>query len=129
MDDKPRRIGFSFSLRTLFVLVTLFGCAMGWVVYSLNWIRQRREFCTRPDAEVLVAANGDYPRAPAYLWLFGEKGRDMIRIIVDFPRWPEAAPAIPTDRKRTVEEQALLDHAKSLFPEAEVQEVSHTYVL
>jgi hypothetical protein len=127
MDDKPRRIWLRFSLRTLFVLVTLFGCAMGWIAYSLNWIRQRRELCTRPDVEVLVIADGDYPQAPAFLWLFGEKGRGIIRIIVDYPLWPEAA--VPADRKRTIEEQALLDRAKDLFPEAEVQEVSRQYML
>jgi hypothetical protein len=127
MEDKLRRIWFRFSLRTLFVLVTLFGCAMGWVAYSLNWIRQRREFCARPDVEALVVADGDYSQAPAFLWLFGEKGRGIIRIIIDLPVWPEAV--VPADRKRTVEEQTLLDHAKNLFPEAEVQEVSHTYML
>jgi hypothetical protein len=83
MDDKPRRIWFRFSLRTLFVLITLFACTMGWIAHSLNWIRQRRELCTRPDVEVLVNADGDYPQAPAFLWLFGEKGRGIIRIIVD----------------------------------------------
>ena len=39
---KPRR--FRFSLRTLFVVVTLVGC---WLGYQLNWIRQRHDMLPR----------------------------------------------------------------------------------
>ena len=39
---KPRR-RFRFSLRTMFVLVTV-GCFfLAWLVYHLDWIRQRRD--------------------------------------------------------------------------------------
>jgi len=37
MRFRPR-----FSLRTLFVLVTLAGIACAWVAYQLDWIRQRK---------------------------------------------------------------------------------------
>jgi hypothetical protein len=36
----PRRRWFAFSLRALFVVVTVFGC---WLGYQLNWIRERHE--------------------------------------------------------------------------------------
>ena len=33
-----------FSLRTLFLLITLIGIPLGWVTSQLNWIRQRHDF-------------------------------------------------------------------------------------
>jgi hypothetical protein len=39
MTPAPKGRWFRFSLRTLFVVVTVFGCWMG---YEVNWIRQRR---------------------------------------------------------------------------------------
>ena len=40
-ETKPKRRWFTFSLRTLFVLVTVL-CV--WLGYQVNWIWQRREF-------------------------------------------------------------------------------------
>ena len=37
-ETKPKRRWFRFSLRTLFVLVTIIGKRLG---YSFNWIRQK----------------------------------------------------------------------------------------
>ena len=37
----PKRRWPQFSLRTLFVVVTVFGC---WLGYQLNWIQQRKGF-------------------------------------------------------------------------------------
>lgn len=41
----PRRRWFRFSLRTLFVVVTLL-CVLlgGWMSYQLNWIRRRHDY-------------------------------------------------------------------------------------
>jgi hypothetical protein len=36
----PKRRWFAYSLRTLFVVVTVFGCWLGW---NINIVRQRRE--------------------------------------------------------------------------------------
>ena len=62
-----------FGLRTLFVLVTIVAC---WLGYSMNWIHQRREALASgtmqvsgPDVALFFP-----PRAPGGLWLFGEKG-------------------------------------------------------
>jgi hypothetical protein len=59
---------FQFSLRSLFVLVTLVAIFCG---YQMNWIRHRHEFLKRAGVQVHV--NDDVP-APRGLWLFGEKG-------------------------------------------------------
>ena len=40
----PRRRWFRFSLRTLFVVVTVLGC---WLGYQLNWIRERHAVLAR----------------------------------------------------------------------------------
>ena len=74
---KPRR-WFRFSLRTLFVLVTLF-CV--WLGYQLNWVRQRREEikCERVEAghtQMCFQTSAEPPtyQAPALLRFFGECG-------------------------------------------------------
>jgi hypothetical protein len=127
MTPAPKRRWFRFSLRTLFVVVTISGIALGWVAYQLNWIRQRRELVHRTDIEALMWADGDYPTAPGLMWLFGEQGYDIIEIIVDLPIDPTID--VPPDRERTETETALLERARSLFPEAEVvKEVSLAYM-
>jgi hypothetical protein len=125
MTPAPKRHWFRFSLRTLFVVVTVFGC---WLGYELNWIRQRRELMSRPNVEALVWATEppSWPRAPGLLGLFGEKGRHQIKIVVDLPLAP--TDEVPLDRQRTADEQALLERAKSLFPEADAFEVSLAYM-
>ena len=39
MDEKPKRRWFSFSLRTMFVVVTIFGVWLGW---QLKIVRERK---------------------------------------------------------------------------------------
>ena len=94
----PKRRWFRWSLRTMFVVVTLFAV---WLGYSLNWIRERdkilapcREFDWHkktPQTFNYVVGSGNpvglwiydadddqvemrLMRAPAMLWLFGELG-------------------------------------------------------
>ena len=49
MDSQPRRHWFRFSLRTLFVLVTLVACWLGW---QMKFIRDRKEM------RAWIVANG-----------------------------------------------------------------------
>ncbi len=86
-DTKPKRRWFRFSLWTLFVLVTIIGVGAGWVLYQLNWIRQRHELIAacghQPmiamfyNGETSVVSNGAIlftaPDPPWSLRLFGEK--------------------------------------------------------
>jgi hypothetical protein len=67
-----RRRWTRYSLRTLFVLLTLVCVYLGW---AMNWIRQRREFLNRPDVASFEYAS---VRAPGTLWLFGEKGVEQL---------------------------------------------------
>lgn len=80
----PRRRWSAFSLQTLFVVVALLATPLGWVAYSLNWIRQRHEFREHHVAlEFPTVLRGPsffemeecQPEAPGCLWIFGERGQ------------------------------------------------------
>jgi len=80
-DPVPKRRWLRFGLRTLFVVMTVFGCWMG---YSVNWISQRHAFLAQPD--MIYEFNDTPPStvnrwgntwavfAPGGLWLLGERG-------------------------------------------------------
>ena len=50
MSESPKRRWLRFSLRTLFVVVTVLAAFSGWVVYHLNWIRERHQLLARHNA-------------------------------------------------------------------------------
>jgi hypothetical protein len=77
----PRR-RWSFSLRMLFLIITIVCVLCWWVVRSLDLIKQRH---------TLLAKDGIYgaqtilplfstPISPNGLWVFGERGQKVIRI-------------------------------------------------
>ncbi len=91
---------FRFSLRTLFVAMTLLACLACWLGYELNWIRQRQEAI---QAGIAVphtfAANQPIPAPPVgFRWL-GEDGQGHLFV-----------------------SPANFDRVCELFPEAEVME-------
>ena len=45
---KPNRRWFRFNLRTLFVVVTLFGLVGVWMANQMKWIRDRKRPCRAP---------------------------------------------------------------------------------
>jgi hypothetical protein len=104
----PSRRLFRFSLRTLFVVVTVF-CV--WLGYNLNWLRQRRAVIQDSQSIQLIME----PRsAPGLLWVFGEQGYQQL-----IPHYYTSAwdpPFSPADlRELRLERQRL----RALFPEAE----------
>jgi hypothetical protein len=76
-----KRRWFRWSLRTLFVVVTVVGC---WLGYALHWKSQRQAFLAQPD--VFAEFNDTPPStlnrwynrlpvfAPAGMWVLGERG-------------------------------------------------------
>src|SRR4029078_4971425 len=85
-----------FSLRTLFVLVTIIGIGAGWVTHQLNWIRQRHAFIQAYELGLLCYSPPIPP--PWHLRLFGEQGYEHQGLLI---------------------KEGYLNEARNLFPEIE----------
>src|SRR5438552_1939151 len=106
-----------FSLRTLFVVVTLL-CV--WLAWEVNWIRQRHALLASHKVFLFDELVGPTPKdtpppAPGMLWLFGETGvQNMVVWTVD-----RSDAGLPLDSDleafRMSDEYRL---AGRLFPEA-----------
>jgi hypothetical protein len=123
MTTAPKRRWFRFSLRTLFLGVTLFGC---WFGYELYWIRQRHAFIAAEDsvreripAEGLTVAvtysgaPGKQPLAPSMLWAFGENGFATVFVLAD----------ADTVQELTDNDRDRVRQARRLFSEATIKTV------
>ena len=117
-DVVPKRRWFRFSLRTLFVIVTLVAL---WLGYELNWIRERRKFLNAPgvfESTSIDTLGPNFvippplvppPRAPGMLRLFGERGVVAIEIPIERQLFDES---LSSDCYKEVQ------RARRLFPEA-----------
>jgi hypothetical protein len=117
----PRRRWFRFSLRTLFVVVTVLGASLGWLVVQLKWIQDRHEALRwivpgyersraaesgsqlPPMKGFAVSLTGS--KVPWSLKIFGELGVERIEVDQEWLK-PDA--------------RHSLDELKLLFPEAAV---------
>lgn len=118
MTTMPRRRWFAYSLRTLFVVVTVFGC---WLGYELNWIRERHELLAKHESlhGILgVACNlsprqqrTKLPTAPGLLGLFGEPSRQLVVLAVVVDRYGQ----------EPIQSFAEWKRAERLFPESEIE--------
>ncbi len=109
MTITPQR-RWSFSLRTLFVVVTLLGLVAGWVVYQLNWIRQRRQAVETGEVGLVLLPSAFsaplYPKPQLPPWtlrLFGEQTLNAQGLV--------SAPGISDSDLRRL---------RALFPELQV---------
>ncbi len=103
----PKRRWFAFSLRILFVVVTVFAC---WLGYEWNWIRQRHEILARCLSASRSWNDSDPPtRAPHFLWLFGEAGYADIFLLFESD----------SQRELTAAEHDEVRRASEFFPEAQ----------
>ena len=101
-NRSTRRRWFRFSLRTLFVFVTLV-CV--WLGYSANWISQRRAILRTDGISVPEKwRRPPRPLAPGGLWILGEEGFRAIIVA-------EQLQGSHDD---------LIERVKKLFPEANV---------
>ena len=106
MTPAPKRRWFAYSLRTLFVVVTVFGC---WLGLELKFIHEREACAVRiSQAGGGVAAYPNVfrgsqrwppPRIPLWRRWLGDRPFDGMMVP---PEWPEAE----------------AKQARSLFPEA-----------
>jgi hypothetical protein len=76
MSRAPTRRWFRFSLRTLFVMLTL-AALLPWIAVNLKWMHERSVIV---DSKSLPLEGEK--RAPWPLWLFGAKGFARINALV-----------------------------------------------
>lgn len=121
MTTAPKHRWFAFSLRTLFVVVTVVGIGLGWVVYQLNWIRQRRAVIARPDILSWSRFAVEPLASPPWtLRPFAERGfYGVDLIIVDDDRAIVNEMDVTADDSRlTAKERNKVLEIRRLFPEA-----------
>ena len=110
-DPVPKRRWFRFRLRTLFVVVTVLSC---WLGYQISWIRQRHVFLASEHGTAnslgVPAGNGGKQIAPWPLWAFGESGAMGVFIVAKSP----SVDAL------TKYDQDRISEARRLFPEASI---------
>jgi hypothetical protein len=115
MTLAPKR-WFHWSLRTMFVVVTVL-CL--WMGYQLNWIRQRNHALTSGD----VVVDGDpfsffgpnrEVKSPSLLWLFGERGYGRLSMPLVTP------PVDEGQLELTGVDAAEAERLKRLFPESTI---------
>ncbi|HEY2841016.1 MAG TPA: hypothetical protein VGJ26_17815 [Pirellulales bacterium] len=119
MEKPPRRRWFRYSLRTMFVVVTVVACCLG---YQLNWISGRHSLIaasqkTGVEAEYEAVSQPMSLRAPLKVetkdapwplrW-FGERGVYTLYIRDDMP-------------------ESEVARIRALFPEAEIERVYKDY--
>jgi hypothetical protein len=73
----PRR-RWSFSLRTLFVLVTVFALPLGWTAFQFNWIRERHRALKELQIRPITFCGLCQPAPPFPLGLFGEVSSECL---------------------------------------------------
>jgi hypothetical protein len=111
MTPAPNRRWFRFSLRTLFVVMTL---ACIWLGYQLNWIRQRRAVRTGSTVawqhefptDKMFQKMPPPPKAPGMLWLFGEIGYYAVHVVFN------------AEEPLTAAQKAEVERVSRLYPEA-----------
>ena len=110
---KSRRRWFRFSLRSMFVVVTVLAVIAAFVAYNLNWIRQRHEmtFAGRITSPGYFVVGSDEGNAPGMLWVFGERGYDRMRV---------AFRDYPDEENLTPEQRLKLKRIRELYPEADI---------
>jgi hypothetical protein len=121
IDPNPKRHWFRFSLRTLFVLVTIFGVGAGWVAYQLNWVRERHKF--------LRTLAGDAKERSSFLrsevpHLYPQPKRTLPIVARIIGEQPYSLIILPQSYN-----QMLIEEARSLFPESIIDQVSKDSII
>jgi hypothetical protein len=133
MTPAPKRRWFAYSLRTLFVVVTVFAV---WLGYSMNWIQQRHKVLNDSEARMKRAGKGywdiwgppaievDHPIPPPFpLGLFGERGHDKVLLFYIVDALPDGVTPEMTRAQRLFPEArctwSFVDRDGNWFPSTE----------
>ena len=96
-----------WSLRGIFLLVTLLSVSLGWLGAQLKWIRDRHDLIKSTESiRVSLFPPPPAVRAPWSIHILGESGYESLVIGVKYEESPSA------------EEEELGSKMESLFPEA-----------
>ena len=120
-EDPAKRRWFRFSLRTMFVVMTLATIVSFVGIHHLRWIALRREFLnarSHPGQPPVTPRRfvrfptglGPDRSAPGLLWLFGEPGQISLTVSVEFDSAGNISPR----------GQEQIQHIRELFPEADI---------
>lgn len=100
-----RWLRLRFSLRTVFIVVTLIAIVIG---KQVDWIKRRHSFLAEGRAEPGFTWPSDkHPAAPGLLWLWGEHGHKSLWL--NF--WDSDGESLKQE----------IEIAQHLFPEAEIE--------
>jgi len=123
---RPERlIRFRFGLRTVFVVVTLCGLALGWLGVQIKWLRDRRsaiEWVCKQDAFNIVRDHASHGSGWAITDMYDD---DEVRA-VEAPRslrlFGETAVALIYVRVQDTQQRAAehRQHLGRIFPEATI---------
>jgi hypothetical protein len=119
MTPAPKRRWFQWSLRTLFVVVTLVACCLG---YQLNWIRERHSLIDVPQ-QTGVDPEYDIALMPMSL-------RASLQVETKDAPWPLrwlGERGVYTLYMRDDMPESEVARIRALFPEAEIDRVSKDY--
>jgi hypothetical protein len=109
MTPAPKRRWFQWSLRTLFVVVTVCGC---WLGYELNWIQQRERFIAEQRSRIVekspdrVEPWWEADRASGVPGFLGDRRYYFVYVFVG------------DSEHLTANDLSQIERATSLFPEA-----------
>ena len=111
--SNPTRL--RFSLRTLFMVVTVVAVVVGWICYHLNWIRDRHAMLAElPNYAFATSPPHHFPFG---LKLLGERAIFYIQITVTEPNGVAS-------HQEDVYSLEQAQRIERLFPEADVARVA-----
>ena len=119
---KPHWFRFAFSLRMLFVVVTLLAIPLGYLGHDVKWLIQRRACISRADIQSATGGSSlmPPPRTPIRLRLFGEKAYRYVAVVIVDPERSRPAERFASiaDIRLTDKERQAIQDLRELFPEA-----------
>ena len=107
MDERPKRRWFRFTLRTMFVVVTVLGVWLGWNLHELRQRKLTRQYIVSHGGYVFDGVSDRPWNSLPYSWaILGEKPVETVGLPLQFE---------PEDRR----------HIERLFPDAHIQTSNH----